>query len=219
MHSVQQGRQGGLDRDRDEARARGPALVHVRDAQRRNLREALSTPNAPAAIGPYSQAIKAGGWLFVSGQIPLDPVSGALVEGGISEQTHRVLKNLGAILEAAGSSFDRVVKTTVYLADMSEFAAMNAIYATYFPCRRPRARRSRRLGCRAMCVSRSISSRSCERACRGAQPESRYEHTERRYLPPARSTPSTPSMFLIDFMTFSRWRTSLISTVIRIDPR
>jgi 2-iminobutanoate/2-iminopropanoate deaminase len=97
------------------------------------MREALSTPNAPAAIGPYSQAIKAGGFLFASGQIPLDPASGALVEGGIAEQTHRVLKNLAAILEAAGSSFERVVKTTVYLADMGEFAAMNDIYATYFP--------------------------------------------------------------------------------------
>ena len=97
------------------------------------MRDALTTPNAPAAIGPYSQAIKAAGLLFVSGQIPLDPSSGALVDGGVAEQTHRVLKNLGAILEAAGLSFDRVVKTTVYLADMTEFAAMNAVYAEYFP--------------------------------------------------------------------------------------
>src|SRR5262245_31798786 len=96
------------------------------------MREPLSTPQAPAAIGPYSQAIRAGGFLFVSGQIPLDPATGALVPGGIADQTCRVLDNLGAILTAAGSSFDDVVKTTVYLADMSEFAAMNEIYATYF---------------------------------------------------------------------------------------
>jgi 2-iminobutanoate/2-iminopropanoate deaminase len=100
-------------------------------------REAVSTPNAPAAIGPYSQAIRAGGFLFVSGQIPLDPATGTLVEGDIAAQTHRVLRNLGAILEAAGMSFDRVTKTTVYLADMSEFAAMNEVYATYFPSPAP----------------------------------------------------------------------------------
>lgn len=101
------------------------------------MRQAVSTPNAPAAIGPYSQAIRAGHLLFVSGQIPLDPASGALLTGGISEQTERVLKNLGAILEAAGASFDRVVKTTVYLADMSEFAAMNEVYGRYFPSPAP----------------------------------------------------------------------------------
>jgi 2-iminobutanoate/2-iminopropanoate deaminase len=99
--------------------------------------DALTTNDAPAAIGPYSQAIKAGDYLFVSGQIPLDPASGALVTGGIGEQTHRVLQNLGGILKAAGISFNRVVKTTVYLADMSEFAAMNEIYATYFPAPAP----------------------------------------------------------------------------------
>ncbi len=94
--------------------------------------DALTTKDAPAAIGPYSQAIRAGGFLFVSGQIPLDPATGALVSGGITEQTHRVLQNLGAILRAAGLSFDRVVKTTVYLQDMSEFASVNEIYGTYF---------------------------------------------------------------------------------------
>ena len=94
--------------------------------------DALTTKDAPAAIGPYSQAIRAGGFLFASGQIPLDPASGALVGGGIADQTHRVLQNLGAILRAAGVSFDRVVKTTVYLQDMTEFAAMNEIYGTYF---------------------------------------------------------------------------------------
>jgi 2-iminobutanoate/2-iminopropanoate deaminase len=101
------------------------------------MREAISTPDAPAAIGPYSQAIRAGDFLFVSGQIPLDPSSGQLVDGGITEQTHRVLKNLDAILRAAGTSFSHVVKTTVYLADMAEFATVNAIYAEYFPAPAP----------------------------------------------------------------------------------
>lgn len=101
------------------------------------MREPLSTPNAPAAIGPYSQAIRAGDFLFVSGQIPLDPATGALIQGEIAAQTHRVLRNLAAILEAAGASFHHVVKTTVYLADMSEFAAMNEVYGTYFPAPAP----------------------------------------------------------------------------------
>ena len=101
------------------------------------MREPLSTPNAPAAIGPYSQGIRAGDFLFVSGQIPLDPATGTLIQGDIAEQTHRVLRNLAAILEAAGASFHHVVKTTVYLADMSEFAAMNEVYATYFPAPAP----------------------------------------------------------------------------------
>lgn len=97
------------------------------------MKTAVSTRDAPGAIGPYSQAIKAGGFLFVSGQIPIDPATGALVGGGIAEQTRRVLDNLAAILSAAGTSFDHVVKTTVYLSDMSEFATMNEVYATYFP--------------------------------------------------------------------------------------
>ncbi len=101
------------------------------------MREAISTPDAPGAIGPYSQAIRAGGFLFVSGQIPLDPTTGGLVGGTIADQTDRVLQNLGAILAAAGASFDRVVKTTVYLADMSEFAAMNDVYGRYFPAPAP----------------------------------------------------------------------------------
>ena len=96
------------------------------------MKQPLSTSEAPAAIGPYSQAIAAGGFLFISGQIPLDPASGQIVPGGITEQTHQVLKNLGAILAAGGRSYADVVKTTVYLADMSEFATMNAVYATYF---------------------------------------------------------------------------------------
>ncbi len=98
---------------------------------------AISTKDAPAAIGPYSQAIRAGDYLFISGQIPLDPVAGAIVEGDIAAQTHQVFHNLGAILTAAGASFDRVVKTTVYLADMSDFAAMNGVYAGYFPAPAP----------------------------------------------------------------------------------
>ena len=101
------------------------------------MREAVSTPDAPAAIGPYSQAIRSGHLLFVSGQIPLDPASGTLVTGSIADQTERVLQNLGAILRAAGGSFDKVVKTTVYLADMSEFAAMNEVYGRYFPSPAP----------------------------------------------------------------------------------
>jgi 2-iminobutanoate/2-iminopropanoate deaminase len=97
------------------------------------VREPVSTSAAPAAIGPYSQAITAGDFLFASGQIPLDPATGTLVTGGIAEQTHRVLKNLAGVLEAAGTGFDKVVKTTVYLSDMTDFAAVNEIYATYFP--------------------------------------------------------------------------------------
>ena len=101
------------------------------------MREAVSTSTAPAAIGPYSQAIRAGSLLFVSGQIPLDPASGALVEGDVKVQTHRVFRNLAGILEAAGSSLDRVVRATVYLADMNDFVAMNEVYATYFSAPAP----------------------------------------------------------------------------------
>jgi 2-iminobutanoate/2-iminopropanoate deaminase len=96
------------------------------------MRQAIATPSAPKAIGPYSQAIRAGSLLFVSGQIPLDPASGQMVDGSIGEQTHRVFQNLGAILEAAGTTFDQVVRTTVYLADINDFAAMNEVYGTYF---------------------------------------------------------------------------------------
>ena len=96
------------------------------------MREAVSTSAAPAAIGPYSQAVRAGSLVFVSGQIPLDPATGAMVQGDNGVQTHRDFRNLSGILEAAGSSLDRVVRTTVYLADMNDFAAMNEVYATYF---------------------------------------------------------------------------------------
>jgi len=101
------------------------------------MRQAVSTPSAPAAIGPYSQAIKAGHLLFVSGQVPIDPASGQIVAGDIAQQTRRVFENIGAILGAAGLSFDAVVRTTVYLADMNEFAAMNEVYATYFSAPAP----------------------------------------------------------------------------------
>ena len=96
-------------------------------------RQAVTTPGAPAAIGPYSQAIRSGDLVFVSGQIPLDPETGRQVEGGIETETHRVLQNLRAILEAADSSLDCVLKTTVFLLDLGEFAAMNDVYRTYFP--------------------------------------------------------------------------------------
>ena len=92
----------------------------------------ISTTQAPAAIGPYSQAVRVGDLIFTSGQIPLDPATGALVEGGIGEQTKRVLDNLAAVLHEAGLDMARVVKTTVFLKSMGDFAAMNEIYAQYF---------------------------------------------------------------------------------------
>jgi len=98
--------------------------------------QVVSTELAPAAIGPYSQAIKLGGLLFTSGQIPLD-ASGQLVEGGIEEQTHQVFKNLEAVLAAAGSGFQDVVKATVFLKDMNQFATINGIYASYFGDHKP----------------------------------------------------------------------------------
>jgi len=101
------------------------------------VRHALTTAGAPAAIGPYSQAIVAGQLLFCSGQIPLDPVTGQIVEGDVGAQTRRVLENVRAILVAADTTFDDVVKTTVFLADMNDFAAMNAVYAEYFTAPAP----------------------------------------------------------------------------------
>ena len=94
--------------------------------------EKVSTQNAPAAIGPYSQAIKVGEMVFTSGQIPLDPKTGTMVGENITEQTEQVMKNLGAVLSAAGSSYEKAVKTTCFLADMNDFAAFNAVYAKYF---------------------------------------------------------------------------------------
>ncbi len=97
------------------------------------MKEIISTPNAPAAIGPYSQAVRAGSLLFVSGQIPLDPASGQLVENTIQAQAARSLENLKAILTQAGGTLDNVVKTTVFLKDMEDFVEMNRVYKTYFP--------------------------------------------------------------------------------------
>ncbi|MBI4454570.1 MAG: RidA family protein [Acidobacteria bacterium] len=95
-------------------------------------RKVISTSQAPQPLGPYSQAVVVDSMIFVSGQIPLDPQTGQLVEGGIAEQTHRVLRNLKAILDAAGSSLDKAVKTTIYLKDLNHFQEMNGVYAEYF---------------------------------------------------------------------------------------
>jgi len=97
----------------------------------------ISTDRAPKAIGPYSQGIVAGELLFLSGQVPLDPASGSLLKGTVQEEVVRVLENLKAILEAAGSSLDRVVRTTVFLTDLGDFEAMNEVYARYFGANRP----------------------------------------------------------------------------------
>ena len=97
----------------------------------------VSTEKAPKAIGPYSQAVKAGNMVFCSGQIPIDPVTGEFVSNDVAEQTEQVLKNLSAVLEAAGSSLNNVIKTTVFLADMNDFAAMNEIYARFFSENKP----------------------------------------------------------------------------------
>jgi len=96
------------------------------------VKDSIQTDRAPKAIGPYSQAIRAGGFLFASGQIPIDPLTGQFVDGGIAEQTEQVLKNLSAVLQAGGSSLDRVVKTTVFLSDMAEFTLMNEVYGKFF---------------------------------------------------------------------------------------
>lgn len=99
--------------------------------------EQIHTDSAPQAIGPYSQAIKANGLVFLSGQIPLDPAKMQIVEGGIQEQTEQVFQNIRAVLEAAGTSLEKVVKTTVFLSDMNDFSAMNEIYAQHFGENRP----------------------------------------------------------------------------------
>ncbi|HTZ73391.1 MAG TPA: RidA family protein [Candidatus Aquilonibacter sp.] len=97
------------------------------------MKEIIATANAPKAIGPYSQAVKANGFVFVSGQIPIDPASGDVLVGDVGQQTARVLDNLKAILEAAGSSLERAVKVSVFLKDMGEFTLMNEVYTKYFP--------------------------------------------------------------------------------------
>jgi len=96
-------------------------------------REAVRTAGAPAAIGPYTQAVRAGGFLFCSGQLPLDPATGKMVDGGIEAQAERVLSNLEAVLNAGGATLRSVVKTTVYLVEWGDFPAMNAVYAKFFP--------------------------------------------------------------------------------------
>ena len=96
------------------------------------MTDPITTKDAPAAIGPYSQAVRAGGYVFLSGQIPLDPVTGQMVQGDVAAQADRVLKNLQAILAAAGSGFADVVRTTIYLVDMAHFATVNEVYARYF---------------------------------------------------------------------------------------
>ena len=99
--------------------------------------KSVASGNAPAPVGPYSQAIRAGDYLFLSGQIPLDPATGQLVEGGIAPATERAIRNRAAVLEAAGGALDRVVKVTVYLKDLDDFAAMNEVYARFFGSSRP----------------------------------------------------------------------------------
>lgn len=101
------------------------------------MKTIISTERAPKAIGPYSQAVVSNGWAFLSGQIPLDPTTNQIVAGDIAAQTERVLENLKSVLEAAGSSLERVVKTTVYLKDMGEFAKMNEVYGRYFASNAP----------------------------------------------------------------------------------
>jgi 2-iminobutanoate/2-iminopropanoate deaminase len=96
------------------------------------VKQAIAAADAPKAIGPYSPAVRAGQLVFISGQVPIDPASGNLIDGDIAAQTRRVLENLGALLKAADLSYANVVRTTVFLADMNDFAAMNQIYATYF---------------------------------------------------------------------------------------
>ena len=101
------------------------------------MREVISTKQGPQAMGPYSQAIRANGFVFVAGQIPLDPATGQLIEGDVRQQTERVLKNLEAILNAAGTAIEKAVKTTVFLKNMSDFAAMNEVYGSVFTAQQP----------------------------------------------------------------------------------
>lgn len=101
------------------------------------MKEIIKTENAPGAIGPYSQAVKTENMVFCSGQIPIDPNTGEFVSDDVAEQTHQVLKNLSAVLEAAGTDLNNVVKTTVFLADMNDFTAMNEVYAEYFSENKP----------------------------------------------------------------------------------
>ncbi len=102
-----------------------------------SMKKIIHTEKAPAAIGPYSQAVEANGMLFISGQVPIDPATGNVVEGGIKEQTEQVMQNIAAILEAAGYTFADVIKSTCLLSDMNNFAAMNEVYGKYYPAESP----------------------------------------------------------------------------------
>jgi 2-iminobutanoate/2-iminopropanoate deaminase len=108
------------------------ALPAQRSRDKSRVKHAISSPGAPKAIGPYSPAIRAGQLLFVSGQVPIDPATGNMITGGIADQTRRVLDNIGELLLAAGRSFGDVARTTVFLADMNDFSAMNEVYGEYF---------------------------------------------------------------------------------------
>lgn len=101
------------------------------------MKKIIHTQKAPEAVGPYSQAVEAGGMLFISGQVPIDPLSGSVVEGGITKQTHQVMRNIGEILEKAGYDFGDVIKSTCLLSDMADFKAMNEVYAQYYPTEQP----------------------------------------------------------------------------------
>lgn len=101
------------------------------------MKKIIHTAHAPAALGPYSQAVEINNTLYISGQVPLDPESGSIVKGGIAEQTEQVLKNIGAILKEAGYSFENVVSSTCLLSDMSDFKAMNEVYARFYPEKQP----------------------------------------------------------------------------------
>ena len=109
------------------------ALIITNYYSLHDMKKVISTPKAPAAIGPYSQAIQVGNLIYTSGQIPIDPATGQLVEGGIKEQTRQSLSNIQAILQEAGLTMASVVKTTVFMADMADFAEMNSVYAEFFP--------------------------------------------------------------------------------------
>jgi 2-iminobutanoate/2-iminopropanoate deaminase len=107
-------------------------LLNNNPSKKQKMKRIINTENAPKAVGPYSQAVEANGFLFVSGQIPINPAAGAMVEGGIEEQTEQVMKNIGAILKEAGLNYANVVKTTCLLSNMDNFAAFNQVYARYF---------------------------------------------------------------------------------------
>ena len=119
------------------------------------MKKIISTGRAPKALGPYSQAVVANGFAFLSGQIAIDPATNQLIEGGIAEQTERVLENLKGLLEASGSSLAEVVKTTVFLKSMDDFAKMNEVYGRYFPENPPARATVEAAGCRATYASRS----------------------------------------------------------------